>query len=373
MNRSSANGNSCPKFHTLCVFTAPFMKYGVNDISHFIFQMANTTADSYDYTYCNLALFRHHYRSVHGYLSLIVCIFGSIANVLNVCVLRTKEMQSPTNVILIGIAVTDLLLILEYFPFIYDRHLSSEIDYARHYTYSTAVWYRYHSMVSLTLHFISCCLVVVLSIWRYNFLSRLQVQNFCCSRRNTAIVILFIYIMCPLICYPSWAFSSIQKITQLVDEHGRMVLKHNQINNHNKLNMNETIYVVDMQNPELVFWIYGICIKFLPCLLLSIFFYLILSILMRRNQRRQRRKLLFNGNQLMDVNNRNKQENIQIYKENQNDQTTKMLLIILLLFLITQFPLSFIGLISAFYGKTFINECYNNLGKKKIIIDFHFY
>ena len=51
---------------------------------------------------------------------------GIIANLVNVKVLTRKELRSPTNYILIGIAIADLLSMIEYIPhafiaYIYDR------------------------------------------------------------------------------------------------------------------------------------------------------------------------------------------------------------------------------------------------------------
>ena len=54
---------------------------------------------------------------IHGYVSLIVCLFGSVANSLNIAVLTRREMTSPTNALLTGLAVADLLVMLEYIPF----------------------------------------------------------------------------------------------------------------------------------------------------------------------------------------------------------------------------------------------------------------
>lgn len=58
--------------------------------------------------------FHTAYYQVHGYASLLVCLFGSIANSLNIAVLTRREMSSPTNAILTGLAVADLLVMLEY-------------------------------------------------------------------------------------------------------------------------------------------------------------------------------------------------------------------------------------------------------------------
>ena len=52
---------------------------------------------------CDLGDFSQKYRGVHGYISLIVCIFGIVTNILNIVVLTRKEMNSsPINRILTG-------------------------------------------------------------------------------------------------------------------------------------------------------------------------------------------------------------------------------------------------------------------------------
>ena len=49
------------------------------------------------------ATFYPSYREIHGFMSVIICILGSIANVLNIIVLTRKDMNtSPINRILTG-------------------------------------------------------------------------------------------------------------------------------------------------------------------------------------------------------------------------------------------------------------------------------
>ena len=47
-----------------------------------------------------LAEFNDWYKDVHGYLAATVCVFGIIANILNIVVLTRKNMISATNCIL---------------------------------------------------------------------------------------------------------------------------------------------------------------------------------------------------------------------------------------------------------------------------------
>lgn len=81
------------------------------------------------------------------YLSILVCIFGSIANVLNIFVLSRREMRSPTNAILTGLAVADLLVMLEYIPFSCHVYLDPSARFRPSYfSYSWAVFTVFHAL-----------------------------------------------------------------------------------------------------------------------------------------------------------------------------------------------------------------------------------
>lgn len=106
------------------------------------------------------------YRQIHGYLSLVVCLFGTIANVLNVVVLTRKELAAaPINRILTGIAVADMLVMLEYVPFACYMYLM--LPGAVDFSYTGAVFILFHMHFSQVLHTISICLTLTLAIWRY--------------------------------------------------------------------------------------------------------------------------------------------------------------------------------------------------------------
>lgn len=64
-----------------------------------------------------LGKFNEAYAGVHGYLSVMVCLFGMVANSVNIVVLTRKNMLSSTNVLLTWLAVADLFTMLSYFPF----------------------------------------------------------------------------------------------------------------------------------------------------------------------------------------------------------------------------------------------------------------
>lgn len=119
--------------------------------------------------YCGDLLVDVHdvYVHYHGYASLLVCAFGSVANVLNIAVLTRKEMVSPTNAILTGLAVADLLVMVEYVPFAYHMYLRPA-DYPRadRFSYNWSLFVLLHSDFSQAFHTISIWLTVTLAVWR---------------------------------------------------------------------------------------------------------------------------------------------------------------------------------------------------------------
>ena len=62
----------------------------------------------------HISLFGRIYGKEHGYVSIVICIFGVIFNILNAIVLTRRHMASPTNYILTALAVVDCLQMLTY-------------------------------------------------------------------------------------------------------------------------------------------------------------------------------------------------------------------------------------------------------------------
>ncbi|KAL3275325.1 hypothetical protein HHI36_020092 [Cryptolaemus montrouzieri] len=311
-------------------------------------------------TYCDLQHIKAGYQEIHGYLSLIVCFFGSLTNILNIFVLKTKHLRSPTNFILIGLAFADLLVMLEYVPFVIHRNLASRRTYASHFTYNWARFYMFHAYFGQVAHFTSCCLTIILAVWRYVYISMPQGNTVCANSKRTVIVILITYLLCPILCLPVLVTLEVRKYPQPCNESGVMISKKDRngvvLNNLH----NETIWVIRPNDPYgIALWIYSVLLKLAPCVLLTFLFYKIISALM---ETRRRRGKLMNKSMAKKLNEGFKSNDIHIYKETQADRTTRMLLAVLLLFLLTEFPQALLGSISAVYGEVFLEECYSPLG-----------
>ncbi|CAH1139643.1 unnamed protein product [Phyllotreta striolata] len=311
--------------------------------------------------YCDLEGFQNSYAEIHGLLSVFVCVLGSVANVLNICVLTRKEMTSPTNLILTGLALADLLVMVEYIPFSYYNYLNIEKrKYISHFSYSWAVFMIFHALFSQLFHFISCCLTVILALWRLLTIKNPPYTKFWCNLRTTLIVIISTYLLCPLICFPLYKTYTIQDFNQTIDANDKIIKL---TESKNTEIFYGKIYVIQYVNhfySQLSFWLYTVVIKLVPCILLTFLSTKLIMVLVETKNRKNR--LLGRNIQMTNLNKDSNAIIVQKTKDKQADRTSVMLVAVLLLFLITEFPQAILGLLSATMGETFYNECYMPLG-----------
>lgn len=322
-----------------------------------------------NWTYCNLDEFSKNYRDVHGYFSILVCIFGSVTNVLNICVLTTREMRWPTNFILTGLAVADLLVMLEYIPFACHFFLDPlSRRTTTYFSYGWAIYTIFHALFTQIFHFISCCLTVILAIWRYVAISHPQNNQLWCivsNGKRTILAIFLTYVLCPIICTPVILSLHIVEHNKTSYENDT-IIKTELLDNYTGPSKHNTIYLIEPNDHyrNVSLWVYGVVIKLVPCILLTILSKQLICALLET--KRRRRELLNNcGMPLVDSSGKKNIIKIQrhVDKEHQTDRTTRMLLAVLLLFLITEFPQGILGLLSILIGDPFWKQCYIPFGK----------
>lgn len=88
-----------------------------NDWAVYNASNVSVQADEKNNGFAYLVTFNKWYQGVHGYLSIVVCVFGILSNIINIVVLTRKPMLTPTNCILTAIAVADMMTMLSYLPF----------------------------------------------------------------------------------------------------------------------------------------------------------------------------------------------------------------------------------------------------------------
>lgn len=342
------------------------------------------------------------YMKVHGYLSLIICLFGCIANTLNIMVLTRREMRSPTNAILTGLAVADLLVMLDYIPYAVITNMLPlySVSVEHRLSYSATWFVLLHSIFSQIYHTISIWLTVTLAIWRYIAVGYPQRNRLWCGMRTTMWAIASSYVVCPFIAIPLYASLQIApKVTQLNETvfatglnggggaEGAYV----------QMQRNVTVYRIEqneLANSRLMYhvnlWMYSVAIKLIPCVALTILSQRLIAALV---EAKRRRKMLTThsaiamksmhasssktaapsgstaavgggadgGEAVSKTVIAKSCKNLE--KEKQTDRTTRMLLAVLLLFLITEFPQGILAVLASLLGPEFFMNCYLKLGK----------
>ncbi|KAK3915628.1 Sex peptide receptor [Frankliniella fusca] len=120
--------------------------------------------------------------------------------------------------------------------------------------------------------------------------------------------------------------------------------------------------------------VYSVVIKLVPCAALTILSLRLIFALLETKRRRQQLSMGGSVHQALNgaagaggkpsskrSRRANKSQRL-VEKEKQTDRTTKMLLAVLLLFLITEAPQGLLGLLSVLLGGKFFRECYVKLG-----------
>jgi len=80
-------------------------------------EASQSVQEAYVPKYPGLQEFSQRYGDIHGYIAAVVCIWGVLANLVNIVVLTRRKMITPTNVILTWLAVADLLTMTVFLPF----------------------------------------------------------------------------------------------------------------------------------------------------------------------------------------------------------------------------------------------------------------
>uniref|UniRef100_A0A0K0EF97 G_PROTEIN_RECEP_F1_2 domain-containing protein n=1 Tax=Strongyloides stercoralis TaxID=6248 RepID=A0A0K0EF97_STRER len=326
-----------------------------NDISLF---SGNDTFTQLSLHY--LDLFHNFYAKPHGYICLIICIFGLVTNFVHVIVLTRKSLRkSAVNCIMTAVAFCDMGTMLTYL--IYNLHFVLGFSFS---TKSCSNKYSYNWNIFLFIHIIGSILLHSTTLWlavAMAFLRRitLRTNSFNSSWQKAKIarkicVVIFLFTFISII--PTILVHNIVKLNKWYPkDEGKMCIDDYDGNE----NASFQQYTIDF--PEFVLknncrifkgnlWLSGILNKVIPSLLL---FFLSFSLMSKlKIAQEKRRKLLENGHKLSHDN---------TSKRKYTDKTTPMLLAILIVFLMTEVPQGVVMIITAIYTNDGFNVLYRNL------------
>lgn len=292
-------------------------------------------------TYDNLQLLKIRYAEIHGYISVLVCVFGIIANIANIVVLNKKHMRTSTNVILMWLAVADLCTMIEYVPFALRFYIfkDPDLEFPENKSYSWMCYLLFHADFSLTMHSMSIWLTIMLAIFRFLYVFFPTKGKEYCSIKHAKIIVTGVYISAVLVCIPNY-ISNYWKASEK-----------------NIRNENVTVYTFTQRKDidenflivfDLNYWVQSILIKLVPCFLLTVLTILLITALHKAHKRHVRLKS--QGMRKDDVE-----------QHDEHFRTTAMLLAVVILFLITELPQGILTLLMIFMD-TLHAEVYGPLG-----------
>jgi hypothetical protein len=294
----------------------------------------------------DLVFFSMHYASYHGYASLVVCVLGAICNVFNIIVLTRPNMISVTNYILTALAMSDLLTMLSYIPFALQFYVMHglEASPARN-SQAWAYFFLFHVNFTVTTHTTSIWLGVILSVFRYAYIRLGGAQGertVHCGFHRAKHAVVAVYLGAIVLLIPNYLSLTVRSLDHYIEV----------------LNVTDVFYdIVSIDtNGEygsrvttINFWIHAVVIKLIPCALMLLFGLLLISTM--RHSHRKSVRLRTASTRL--------QAHRQRMREHQ--RTTSMLVLIIILFLLTELPQGILALCSGL-RPGFFEEYYVPLG-----------
>ena len=286
----------------------------------------------------SLWAFHEGYGPVHGYVSVLVCLLGILANIANIVVLNKKHMQTSTNILLMWLAVADLCTMVEYTPFALRFYVFRDkfLCFLQSSSYGWICYLLFHANFSITMHSISIWVTIMLAFFRFLYIFFPHRGSIYCSIKHAKIVILIIYITAVIVCIPNY-ISNYYK-SDIVNINGQNITIYD--TRHRKDGGFKVVF-------DLNYWLQAMLVKLIPCLLLTVLTILLISALRRAHKRHMH--LMSHG------------KNDDVEKHFEHLRTTGMLLAVVILFLITELPQGILTLLMIFYYEL-ANELYNPLG-----------
>uniref|UniRef100_A0A915LRD7 G-protein coupled receptors family 1 profile domain-containing protein n=1 Tax=Meloidogyne javanica TaxID=6303 RepID=A0A915LRD7_MELJA len=304
-----------------------------------------------------LSSLSERYDSFHKIIYQTICILGVIANICVVVVLLRPTMRkNPFNLFLIGIAICDMSLMASYFIY---KQVQIELCHPLYFTFIWIVFTYSYALFSVLFHSASLWITVNMAVLRYLVLKSSSNSSRNWPRLNTYKAASFSIVAAILIAAVGSAPNMLRyQIFYKGELPAPDVCKANGskfASFYEKPDSNVSAYILAQPSfwnctwERFSFWIAGLLLKLVPCLLLTIFMTLLVRMLVEARERRNR---LHSGKQstlssLPTQTNNGRDKSVGNEKgastsgnssKVQAERTTAMLTIIVAVFLITELP-----------------------------------
>ncbi|KAI8795787.1 G-protein coupled receptor F59B2.13 [Biomphalaria glabrata] len=295
------------------------------------FSRQNRNDDTTDESIGTLQDFHIFFLEIHGYASLVVCAFGILTNVLNITVLMAKDMRTATNHLLTFLAIADILTMLPYIPFVLHFYCppADPYDSPEKFSYSWIVYMIIIISLLATTHTIAIWLAVTLAAFRFS-----QIRSPCprgpmakeMRVRQVKIAAAVVYITSVVVMIPNYLSHEIIKLP---------MPRHINVSAFGLKEMHYGTKDIDLIILTNILT-YAILAKILPCILI----------------------LVFSGSLLYHMGIKAARRRQRLSVSCQQVQTTRMLLVVLLMFIITELPQGVLNVLSALVPDFYLNFHY---------------
>ncbi|GMR58822.1 hypothetical protein PMAYCL1PPCAC_29017 [Pristionchus mayeri] len=289
------------------------------------------------------------YDTFHPYISVFLCVTGTIMNIITVAVLTRPTMISPVNILLSAVAVCDIIVMSSVFLFVVHFQLIAlkRCD-PSDFTLNWALFMYFHAQTSVIFHATSIWLTVLLAQIRVLTIRRAtKLPTEALSVRATALISFVVLAVVVAVNIPNFMTTEIANYTASEflscaqgSENGTDVLP-----DHASLPVFVAVPSGDCDLFQLALWTNGLFFKVLPCAMLTASIVALLRIISEVAHRRRSLAQLMNK------------------KKVPRDHTTPMLVAVLSIFLVAELPqgILHIGKVVFTHG-TYHQQIYQPLG-----------
>ncbi|VDD77986.1 unnamed protein product [Mesocestoides corti] len=311
--------------------------------------------------YPALEAFNVQYKPIHAYLSLSICLFGIFTNTLNAVVLTHTHMRSPTNVLLMSIAIADSVTMIAYVAKDVYLHFLTSPDPAAEVHGRAGIYFLLSAnFTTIGGHIFATIMTVMLAAFRCWVLYRPQRQVSYMHIRRTAGVAAIL----------SAAMSVMGVSAFIVGKLGPPIIPSNATQEYYWFAVRDGLHELDRAS----FAIYGCFSKLASSILITFFTGLILAVMDKAKRRYLRLK---QGSSLQKkappqemadldgTGGKELEQHLLSQKKREwrgNNRTTVMLIAVVVSFIITEAPQGVINTVVAIQGDCFLYLFYVPIG-----------